>query len=160
MNTKFKFKGKIITHLLFPILIGIVMMISGISIYFSDATFGIIISVSAFVLIVLSVVMYFVNKPLVMRDLVNFAMDYAQIQKELLHDLALPYGLCDPEGCILWSNKELKSIVGEDIIKSKKIKNYKEVLVLSIDNDGEVYLQAKNRKSETFDVKFSGGNNW
>lgn len=128
MNTKFKFKGKIITHLLFPILIGIVMMISGISIYFSDATFGIVISVSAFVLIVLSLVMYFVNKPLVMRDLVNFAMDYAQIQKELLHDLALPYGLCDPEGCILWSNKELKSIVGEDIIKSKKIGDiFKEV---------------------------------
>lgn len=128
MNTKFKFKGKIITHLLFPILIGVAMMISGISLYFTDATYGIIIITASVVLIALCLVMYFVNKPLVMRDLVSFAMDYAQIQKELLHDLALPYGLCDPEGAILWSNKELKNIVGEDIIKSKKISDiFKEV---------------------------------
>lgn len=128
MNTKFKFKGKIITHLLFPILIGVAMMISGISIYFTDATYGIIIITASVLLIALCLVMYFVNKPLVMRDLVSFAMDYAQIQKELLHDLALPYGLCDPEGAILWSNKELKNIVGEDIIKSKKISDiFKEV---------------------------------
>lgn len=128
MNTKFKFRGKIITHLIFPVLIGAVMMLSGISIYFSDATFGIMIIASSVILIVLCLIMYFVNKPLVMRDLVSFAMDYAQIQKELLHDLALPYGLCDPEGCILWSNKELKSIVEEDIIRSKKISDiFKEV---------------------------------
>lgn len=128
MNTKFKFKGKIITHLLFPILIGVAMMISGISIYFTDATYGIIIITASVLLIALCLVMYFVNKPLVMRDLVSFAMDYAQIQKELLHDLALPYGLCDPEGAILWSNKELKNIVGEDTIKSKKISDiFKEV---------------------------------
>lgn len=128
MNTKFKFKGKIITHLLFPILIGVAMMISGISFYFTDATYGIIIITASVVLIALCLVMYFVNKPLVMRDLVSFAMDYAQIQKELLHDLALPYGLCDPEGAILWSNKELKNIVGEDIIKNKKISDiFKEV---------------------------------
>lgn len=128
MNTKFKFKGKIITHLLFPILIGVAMMISGISFYFTDATYGIIIITASVVLIALCIVMYFVNKPLVMRDLVSFAMDYAQIQKELLHDLALPYGLCDPEGAVLWSNKELKNIVGEDIIKSKKISDiFKEV---------------------------------
>lgn len=128
MNTKFKFKGKIITHLLFPILIGVAMMISGISFYFTDATYGIIIITASVVLIALCIVMYFVNKPLVMRDLVSFAMDYAQVQKELLHDLALPYGLCDPEGAILWSNKELKNIVGEDIIKSKKISDiFKEV---------------------------------
>lgn len=104
------------------------MMISGISIYFTDATYGIIIITASVLLIALCLVMYFVNKPLVMRDLVSFAMDYAQIQKELLHDLALPYGLCDPEGAILWSNKELKNIVGEDIIKSKKISDiFKEV---------------------------------
>lgn len=128
MNTKFKFKGKIITHLLFPILIGVAMMISGISFYFTDATYGIIIITASVVLIAICLVMYFVNKPLVMRDLVSFAMDYAQIQKELLHDLALPYGLCDPEGAILWSNKELKNIVGEDVIKSKKISDiFKEV---------------------------------
>lgn len=128
MNTKFKFKGKIITHLLFPILIGVAMMISGVSFYFTDATYGIIIITASVVLIALCLVMYFVNKPLVMRDLVSFAMDYAQIQKELLHDLALPYGLCDPEGAILWSNKELKNIVGEDIIKNKKISDiFKEV---------------------------------
>lgn len=150
MNTKFKFKGKIITHLLFPIVIAMAMLISGISIYFSDATYGIIVIVSSLILIILCSIMYFVNKPLGMRDLVSFAMDYAQIQKELLHDLALPYGLCDPKGSILWSNKELKAIVGEDTLKSKKVGDIftevtKDIMDMTEDNAKVVSIKYEGR---------------
>lgn len=128
MNTKLKFKGRIVTHLIFPVFIGVMLLISGVCVYFTDNTMGIVIGSTSMILIVVCIIMYFVNKPLIMRDLVGFAMDYAQIQKDLLHDLVLPYGLCDPEGYILWSNKGLKEIVPEDVIKSKKLSDiFKEV---------------------------------
>lgn len=121
MNTKLKFKGKIISHLLFPLILGFFLILIGISIYFTDKAIGISLMVAAVVYIVVTLVIFFLNKPIIMQDLVDFAMDYAQIQKELLHDLALPYGLCDFEGNILWSNKSLKEIAGEDAIRSKKL---------------------------------------
>ena len=121
MNTKLKFKGKVISHLLFPLVLGIFLILIGITIYFTDKPLGISLMVAAVVYITVSLVIFFVNKPIIMQDLVDFAMDYAQIQKELLHDLALPYGLCDFDGNILWSNKSLKEIIGEDSIRSKKL---------------------------------------
>ncbi|MBQ1192755.1 MAG: DHH family phosphoesterase [Lachnospiraceae bacterium] len=128
MNTKLKFKGKLITHLIFPVFIGIALLMAGIGIYFMENTMGIAIIASSLLLILVCIIMFFVNKPLIMRDLIGFATDYAQIQKELLHDLAIPYGLCDPEGCILWSNRGLKEIIEEDLLKNKKITDiFKEV---------------------------------
>lgn len=121
MNTKLKFKGKVISHLLFPLVLGIFLVLIGITIYFTDKPLGISVMVAAVVYIAVSLIIFFVNKPIIMQDLVDFAMDYAQIQKELLHDLALPYGLCDFDGNILWSNKGLKEIIGEDSIRSKKL---------------------------------------
>ena len=111
MNTKLKFKGRLLTHILFPFLSGIVLLAFGVLMYFTDETVGVVLMSAAVIMIAVTLIMIFVNKPLVMRDLVGFAMDYAQIQKELLHDFALPYGLCDLEGTILWSNKGLREII-------------------------------------------------
>lgn len=47
-----------------------------------------------------------------------------------------------------------------NILQKKKIKNHKDVIVLSIDNQGEIYLQSKNGNCETFNVNFNGGGNW
>ena len=82
MNTKLKFKGRIVTHLIFPVFIGVMLLISGVCVYFTDTTMGIVIGSTSVILIVVCIIMYFVNKPLIMRDLVGFAMDYAQIQKD------------------------------------------------------------------------------
>ncbi len=121
MNIKLKFKGKIVSHLLLPIVLGVFMLFAGLTIYFSQMSLGIVLMAMSFIYIVIVIIMYFVNKPIIMQDLMGFATDYAQIQKELLHDLALPYGLCDLEGNILWSNKELNQIVLDDSTKGKKI---------------------------------------
>lgn len=138
MNTKLKFKGKVISHLLFPLVLGIFLILIGITIYFTDKPLGISLMVAAVVYITVSLVIFFVNKPIIMQDLVDFAMDYAQIQKELLHDLALPYGLCDFDGNILWSNKSLKEIIGEDSIRSKKLFDiFQEITKEKLSLDGE-----------------------
>lgn len=114
MNTKLKFKGKLMTYLIFPMIIGAVMLVTGLIVNTQNQTGGLIIILLSAMYITVSLVVFFVYKPIIMRDIIGFAMDYAQIQKELLHDLAIPYGLCDVDGKILWSNKELNLIVDEN----------------------------------------------
>ena len=150
MNTKLKFKGKLITHLIFPGIVSALTLVAGGLMYIHDDKLGIgIMSISA-ILLLLVVCMFFFNKPIVMRDLVGFAMDYAQIQKELLHDLAVPYGLCDLEGNVLWCNKELKDLVPEDTLE------YKTLTEIFKDVD-ETYLTMEEDNKST-EIVYNGRN--
>lgn len=121
MNSKLKFRGKIVTHLIYPVILGMLLMGVGIYEYLNNMTMGIVIISASALYIIISLIMYFVHKPVIMHDLIEFAVDYAQVQKELLRDLAIPYGLADVEGNLLWYNKELEQVIGADDIKRKNI---------------------------------------
>ena len=149
MNSKIKFKGKVIIHLAYPIILGMLMLLIGIYEYTNNMTTGIILMVASAVLIVATLVMYFIHKPVVMHDLINFAVDYAKIQKELLQDLALPYGLIDLEGNMLWINREFEGIIECEDIKGKNINEIFEQLsaddLKSIEDDKELDIAYKDR---------------
>ncbi len=114
MNSKLKLKGKIITYLLMPIILGLLVFIGAAVLATEDSQLGIVVMIIAAIYVIVSVVLYFISKPVIMRDLVEFAVDYAQIQKSLLQDLALPYGLLDSEGVLLWRNTEMELLLAED----------------------------------------------
>lgn len=48
----------------------------------------------------------------------------------------------------------------ENILKKANIDNVKNVLVMTIDNNGKVYLQGKKQGCKTLNVAFNGGGNW
>lgn len=121
MNSKLKFKGKLITHLIYPIILGMFVLGIGVYEYLGNMTAGLIMIILSAVYIVAALIMYFVHKPVIMHDLIEFAVDYAQVQKELLQDLAIPYGLLDVEGSLLWVNRELEQLIGSGTAKGKNI---------------------------------------
>lgn len=111
MESKLKLKGKIYTHMIFPLILSVVVLIAGIIVTVDNKTLGITVISIAVVHMAIVLIMFFINKPVVMSDLVKFAVGYAQLQKELLQDLALPYGLIDIHGNILWENYELQMLI-------------------------------------------------
>lgn len=121
MNSKLKFKGKLITHLIYPVVLGFVMLGIGIYEYTNNMTAGLVIISLSAIYIIAALIMYFVHKPVIMRDLIEFAVDYAQVQKELLNDLAVPYGLIDAEGNFLWINREMEQVIQSDNAKGKNV---------------------------------------
>ncbi len=138
MNTKLKIKGKIITHLLYPGIICLMLLGIGIYEYTRSVTAGIIIMCSAIICLTAIVIMYFIHKPVVMKDLVEFSMNYAQVQKELLRELTVPYSLVDIDGNILWTNTAIEQMLGEEAVRQKKIVDFfeeitEDILVLGAD---------------------------
>jgi Predicted signaling protein consisting of a modified GGDEF domain and a DHH domain len=111
MNGRLKLKGRIFTHLIYPIVISVVLFLVGIWIALKDGDAGSLILSLSIVYFIFTVVMYVVNQKLVMQELVKFASDYAQIQKELLEDMLIPYGLIDRQGNILWQDEELARLL-------------------------------------------------
>ena len=54
----------------------------------------------------------------------------------------------------------LKQSYFDEILKEQNIKSQKEVLVLTADGTGKIYLQVKKRKFSTFNVEYPEGKVW
>lgn len=118
MNGRLKIKGKIFTYLIFPIILAIVLFLVGAWITVLNSEAGTIILSLSIVYGIAAVVMYIVNQKITMQEMTKFAMDYAQVQKELLDSMVLPYGLVDKNGNVLWQDGELKRLLRKDAGKS------------------------------------------
>lgn len=111
MNGRLKLKGRVFTHLIYPCIMSVVLFVVGIWITVIDSDTGSIILSLAIVYLIFTIVMYVVNQKLVMQELIKFAVDYAQVQKELLDDMVIPYGLIDRQGNILWQDGEMSHLL-------------------------------------------------
>ncbi|MBE5939506.1 MAG: DHH family phosphoesterase [Lachnospiraceae bacterium] len=125
-----KVKGKVTTHLLLPLVLGACVFFIGIGISIVDFELGVIPMVVSLIYMLIVFIMYKINKPIMVHELISFAMEYAQVQKELLQDFVIPYGLLDKSGDIMWQNAKLKEILGKEDYKTKPINSALEELNL------------------------------
>ena len=76
---------------------------------------------------------------------------------------ALPVNII-MDGRLMSDNIKLSGIDNEFIFEQMKrinVKNIKEILLFTLDNNGKVFIQAKNSKQYyTFDTNFAGGERW
>lgn len=121
MNRKFKVKGQLKTYLLWPIFLSILLIVADITIFFISIPAGVIASSATVVYLMVAVALYIYNKTIIMNELVGFATDYAQIQKKLLQDLTIPYGLIDMDGKVMWKNKELSKLIHREDVKVRSL---------------------------------------
>ena len=66
------------------------------------------------VYIVAAVLLYFHRRPSILNELISFATQYGQVQKNLMQSFALPYALLDADGKILWMNDEFLFLTGKE----------------------------------------------
>jgi c-di-AMP phosphodiesterase-like protein len=57
----------------------------------------------------------------IFASMVEFATNYTQVQKQLLNEMSVPYGIIDEDGNILWLNALLKELLGRDKYHKKSI---------------------------------------
>jgi len=75
---------------------------------------GVILSVFVLVYLISSLFLLGYNRTIIMNELISFATQYGQIQKQLLRDLELPHALLDENGKILWMNKMFEEVVHKE----------------------------------------------
>lgn len=67
------------------------------------------------------------------------------------------------DGKLVEENMKLAKIDEDFLLKQINKageKKFKDILVLTLDNDGNIYVQPKNKPYVTFKTNFKGGNNW
>ena len=120
-KTKIRIKGAMRTYLNVSVYLGILLALVNIAIYLLDIRSGLLLSCFVLGYFAITMYLYLRNKSVVLNELVSFATEYGQIQRQLLRELELPYALLDDSGKILWMNKMFEQTINRDKGHSKPI---------------------------------------
>lgn len=116
MKKKIKLKGQLKTYIQWPLILSILLLVMNISMYPVSVKAGLLMSAFLVIYVVVVTILYVRNRSRIYTELLSFATQYDQMQRKLLRELAIPYGLLDENGKVLWANTAFFEVSG----KSKK----------------------------------------
>lgn len=123
MKKKIKVKGALKIYLSWPILLSLLLICMNISIYVINKQAGTVMAGFTVIYIIISLVLFLVKRSTIMGELVRYAADYGQVQRQLLKEMALPYGILDNEGRLLWGNNEFIDLIEHESAARRSITN-------------------------------------
>ena len=149
MAQKVKLKGHLKGYLQTTLLLGILLAVVNVGIYFLNVWAGIYISGFLIIYLIAMSSLLYRNKPIIMNEFISFATQYGQIQRKLLRDLELPHVLMDDAGKIIWTNAAFEQVIHKEKGYRKAISTVfpsvtKEKLVF--DDDVEVELSFEDHE--------------
>ena len=121
MSNHAKMKGKLAGFFHTPIRLGIFLILVNVLIYFMHWPSGIVLSIFLAVYFVIVIYQYVNNRAIIRNELISFATQYGQVQKQLLKNLDLPYAVLDETGRIVWTNYEFERVAGTDKLYRRQI---------------------------------------
>ena len=121
MNKKVQYKGQFRVYIMWPLYAAILLLVLDIVLFTQNITCGIVGVAFTLVYGVCALIFLLRKQPLLTKAMVEFAADYAQVQKTLLEDFKVPYGLIDESGKVIWLNHEFKNVLQKANVYRKNI---------------------------------------
>ena len=112
MKNDMEVKGRLKWYLRWPIILNIIVGLMTIGAILIDCNVGILMGIFFLMHLIFSVIVTFYSKPAIMEELINFGLHFGQVQKKLLHELDVPYGVLDRSGKFMWGNDALVRMTG------------------------------------------------
>lgn len=110
MIQKAKWNGKLKFYMEWPIFMMILLVVMDITLFTVDKKAGLIASIFTLISIILLLLLFFIYKPSVMNELVSFASQYGQVQRQMLEEFGIPYGILDTDEKVIWMNREMRTL--------------------------------------------------
>lgn len=111
---KIKHWGSLKSYMAWPLVLSALSAAGAAGICFLDLRAGALACAVAVLIILASVLCYLLYRRRIMRELVSFGSDYAQVQKQLLNDMAIPYAMMDHNSQLLWRNIRFEELLKGD----------------------------------------------
>ena len=87
MKQRIKLKGRLKAYLQTSFVLGGILALINVAVYFLDIKSGLVITAFLAVYFCAMLILFYHNKPIIMNEFVSFAAQYGQIQRKLLRDL-------------------------------------------------------------------------
>lgn len=121
MNEKVKVKGRMRTYLSWPLYLSILLIALHVPVYTISVKAGVLASAGVLLYILAAAILFRMYKSTLMNELVAFANQYDVLEKRILEELAMPYGVLDSSGRMIWCNKMFSEITGKDQFYKKSV---------------------------------------
>lgn len=114
MGQDVQLKGKLKAYLMAPMALAILLAAMDVWIYFLSIKAGLVGTVFVAVYFLVAWLSYRYNKTAALNELIDFATQYGTVQKRLLNEFEIPYGLMDSSGKLLWMNQAFSELTGKE----------------------------------------------
>lgn len=125
MNNKqtksFKPSGRLNSIFLWPVGLGILLVLLDILLCFVSSVAASIVAVFIVIYAFVCVMMICYFRPRIIKEIVEFSSNYSQVQRQLLYELSIPYCLLDNKGNILWMNASMQASINRKNDLNKNI---------------------------------------
>jgi len=121
MKRNVKLKGPLRMYVRWPLYLTALLIAANVGVYLMSSHAGLFMAVFVLVYAIIAGILYAHNKPIAYTELVTFATQYGQIQKNLLKELSIPYALLESDGKIIWMNKKFTEVTGKNAAYSRFI---------------------------------------
>ncbi|SEA47041.1 c-di-AMP phosphodiesterase, consists of a GGDEF-like and DHH domains [Pseudobutyrivibrio sp. ACV-2] len=116
-----KYRNRLMRYLRFPLYMLVIFVIGCIALAFVDKRIAGIISIFVLIYGILAFLYYRVNLKSFKNTIIEYAVHYGTVQKELIKKFRLPYVLLDSTGRIMWMNEEFSRLVDKNKTYNKSI---------------------------------------
>lgn len=125
MNNKqtksFKPSGRLNSIFLWPVGLGILLVLLDILLCFVSSVAASIVAVFIVIYAFVCAMMICYFRPRIIKEIVEFSSNYSQVQRQLLYELSIPYCLLDNKGNILWINASMQASINRKNDLNKNI---------------------------------------
>ncbi|MBR5377018.1 MAG: DHH family phosphoesterase [Lachnospiraceae bacterium] len=123
-RSRIDYRRQLKLYIYWPLILSILPAALTVILFFTDRRAALITSIFAAVIIITAILVRFANKKAITTDMVNFAVRYGQVQKELLKGLPLPYAILDDDARFIWANREFQAVLGKNDLFGKSIASH------------------------------------
>ena len=146
---KTKIDRRVLRYFGWPLYLSVFLLVMNLCVYFVDKEAGVVITIFLVAYLAFALGLYFTRKKAIRNILVEYATNYAQVQRQFIKELVLPYAVLDDTGCVLWANDEFMNIVEKTSITNKPIfRMLPDISIESLPEDGmdfEQHIRCKDR---------------
>lgn len=125
MNNKqtksFKPSGRLNSIFLWPVGLGILLVLLDILLCFVSSVAASIVAVFIVIYAFVCAMMICYFRPRIIKEIVEFSSNYSQVQRQLLYELSIPYCILDNKGNILWMNASMQASINRKNDLNKNI---------------------------------------
>lgn len=121
MKNKLKFRGPLKNFIRWPLYLSAFLVILNLLVYMADTRAGMVMSVGVLIYVAIAAGLQRYHRPVILNDLIAFANQYDRLERRMLEELALPFGVMDMNGKMIWSNKLFSELTGKDQFYRKNI---------------------------------------
>ena len=134
----------------FSIYLGFLLLALNAAIFLVSIQAGALLSAFTIFYFIVTLTLYYNNKPMIMNELVSFATEYGQIQRKLLRELDIPYALLDEDGKVMWTNYAFEQVTEIEGKFSKSITSLFPVIT------GDKLPRDEESTEAEFDIEHAG----